>query len=199
MTNWPTKKLGERKRDNVYYLMRDILSCFPDNFESHFLGVVNHHLIAKEAIRQILMDEIKQKKPRFRILAGALILQNAFLRQMQRIAIYEVIDVVAALKYCFRSSPFKTIKKLGAQVTLRLFATLYFEYIIMPGRKEVGNTYLDQFKEHFSQDDMIDIINTKGVFPRFIFERHGIELGFGDEANTRLGEILNKFYPPKES
>lgn len=190
----PTKKLGERKRDNVYYLMRDILSCFPDNFESHFLGVINHHLIAKEATRQILMDEIKQKKPRFKILAGALILQNAFLRQMQRVALYEVTDIIAALKFCFRNSSFKTIKKLSAQVALRLFCTLYFEYIIMPGRKKEGKPFINRFKKHFSKNDILDVINTDGVYPRFIFESHGIELGFSDRMNKKLKEVLDKFY-----
>lgn len=198
-TNWPVKKLRGKKRDNVYYLIRDILSCFPDNFEGRFLGVVNHHLIAKEATRQILMDEVKKPKPQFRILAGALILQNYFLRQMQRAAIYEVFGVVGALKYCFLSSSFKTIKKLSAQVILRLFATLYFEYIIMPGRKEEGKSYLDQFRKHLSVEDITNAMNLDDVFPRFIFENHGIELGFGTEANIRLREMLNKFYPSKES
>jgi len=194
MTDWPTKKFQENKRDNVYYLMRDLLSCFPNKFKSNFLDVVNHHFIAKKATRQVLMDEIKNAKPQFRILAGALILQNAFLLQMPRIAVYEVIDIVEALKYCFRDSPFKTIERLSAQVILRLFATLYFEYIILPRRKKEGKTLFNKFKRYFSKNDIIDAMNTDGVFPRFIFENHGIELGFGKEVNIRLKEILDKFY-----
>lgn len=192
--NRPVKNLREKKRDSVYYLMQDILSCFPDNFESNFLSAANHHFVAKEATKQILVDEIKQEKPRFRILAGVLILQNAFLRQMQRVALYEVIDIVSVLKFCFYRTSFKTIKRLSAQVVLRLFCTLYFEYIIMPRRKKEGKPFISRFKEYFSANDIIDVMNTGGVFPRFIFESHGIELGFGKEANTRLKEILGKFY-----
>ncbi|KKT58106.1 MAG: hypothetical protein UW51_C0006G0193 [Candidatus Amesbacteria bacterium GW2011_GWA1_44_24] len=189
-----TERLKEEKRDNVYYLMRDILSCFPDKFEQNFLGVINHHLIAKEATRQVLMDEIKMPRPKYRILAGALIFQNAFLQQMQRVALYEVIDVVAALKYCFSNSSFKTVKRLSAQVILRLFATLYFEYIIMPLRNEGEKSYLDEFRRYFSRTDIIDVIKVNDFYSRLIFERHGIEIGYGEEKNTKLKEILNKFY-----
>ncbi len=192
--NWQTKKLREDKRDNFYYLMRDILSCFPDKFERNFLGVINHHLIAKEATRQVLMDEIKMPKPNYRILAGSLILQNAFLRQMQRVALYEVIDVLAALRYCFFNSTFKTVKKISAQVILRLFAVLYFEYIVMPLRHKEGKSYLDKFRKYFSKNDMINVINTNDFLSRFIFENHGLEIGYGEERNTKLKEILNKFY-----
>ncbi len=189
-----TERLKEEKRDNVYYLMRDILSCFPDKFERNFLGVINHHLIAKEATRQVLMDEIKGPKPNYRVLAGSLILQNAFLRQMQRVALYEVIDILAALRFCFLNSSFKTVKKISAQVILRLFSTLYFEYIIMPLRRKEGKSYLNEFKKYFSKNDMIAVISANDFLSRFIFENHGVEIGYGEERDTRLKEVLNKFY-----
>lgn len=192
--NVQVKKIRENKRDNFYYLMKDILSCFPDNFEQNFLGIINHHLVAKEATRQILKDEVKMVKPKYRILAGALVLQNAFLRQMQRVALYEVIDVVPVLKYCFSNSSFKTVKKLSAQVILRLFATLYFEYIIMPLRKEEGKPYLDEFRKYFPRNDLVNIINANDFPSRLIFENHGVEIGYGEERNIKLKEILNKFY-----
>ena len=194
MNNPQVKKSRENKKDSFYYLMRDILSCFPDKFEQNFLGIINHHLIAKKATRRILMDEIKMPKPKYRILAGALILQNAFLRQMQRVALYEVIDVIVALKYCFSNSPFKTGKKLSAQTILRLFATLYFEYIVMPLRQKEGKSYLDKFKKYFSKNDMINVINANDFLSRFIFENHGVEIGYGEERNSKLKEILSKFY-----
>src|SRR3989339_1321736 len=128
-TNWQTKKEMEA---NFYYLMKDILSCFPNNFENNFLGIINHHFIAKETTRKILIDEAKKKKSDFKILTGALILQNAFLKQSSRGALYEVIDIVEQLKICSKSK-LKTIKKLSTQVILKLFVTLYFEYVIMPG------------------------------------------------------------------
>jgi hypothetical protein len=199
MTNWPTKKLGEEKRDNFYYLMEDILSCFPDRFEDHFLGIINHHLIAKEATRQILVNEIKQKKPRFRILAGALILQNSFLHQMQRIAMYEVIDTVPALKFCFRSLPYKTIKKLSAEAILRLFCTLYLECVLIPGRKAERGQFISQFRRFLTVKDIIDAMNTDRIVPNFIFERHGINLGYGKEADNKLSKILEEFFTFKES
>ncbi len=189
--------MKQKKKDNFYYFMRDILSCFPDNFGGNFIGIANSHLIAKETTRQILADEVKQKKPNFRILAGGLILQNAFLRQLSRAAIYEVIEVVPELKYCYLNDPRKTIKKLAAQTMLRLFVTLYFEYVIMPGRKEEGKVYINKFKEYFSENNITDAMNMDGVFANFIFEQHGIELSFGEEANKRLGEMLSKFYNKK--
>ncbi len=192
--NWQVKKLKEERKDNLYYLMRDILSCFPDKLERSFLGVINHHLITKQATRQILMDEIKIPKPSYRILTGSLILQNAFLRQTQRVALYEVIDVLVALRFCFFNSTFKTVKTISAQVILRLFATLYFKYIVMPLRGKEGKSYLDKFRKYFSKNDMINVINANDFHSRFIFENHRIEIGYDEERNSKLKEILNKFY-----
>jgi len=192
--NYPTKKLGEEKRDNVYYLMRDIISCFPTTFENNFLGIINHHFIAKEATRRILIDEIRQEKPRFRTLAGCIILQNVFLRTMQRVALYEVIDIVPALKFCFRETKFKTIKNLSAETILRLFCTLYFEYFIMPLRKNEGRPFIVKFKKYFSREDIVDTINTQKISTKYIFEDHGIDLAYGIERNKRLKEIIKEFY-----
>ncbi len=171
------------KRDNVYHLIRDILSCFLDKFERNFLSIINHHLIAKEATRQILMDEIKRSRsrPKYRVLAGSPILQNAFLQQMKRVALYEVVDVLAALRYFFFNSTFKTIKRISSQVILRLFATLYFEYIVMPLRRKEGKPYLRKFRKYFSEKVMIDVINANGFLSRFIFENQGVEIGYGEE------------------
>lgn len=194
MTPWPTKKLEKYKKDAAYFLMRDILSCFPDNVGNNLVGALNQHLISKEATRQILKEEIQNGKPQFRILAGALILQNNFLRQFSRAAFYEVIDIVQELKYCFYKDSRKIVKRLSAQVILRLFLTLYFEFLILPLRKKKGKAYINRFREFFSKEDMLKIINTEGVYPRFIFEQHGVDLGIGHEIQKRIENTLNKFY-----
>ncbi|MDX9856123.1 MAG: hypothetical protein RBS86_04910 [Candidatus Moranbacteria bacterium] len=183
----------EKGKDGVYYLMRDIISCFPYK-DGNFLGAMNHHFIAKNAIRLILLDEIKKKKPEFRILAGALTIQNTFLHQLGRVAIYEMNEVIPALKFCLTYKKSKIVKRLSAEVVLRLFTVLYFEYIIMHGRREEGKEFIEKFKKCINRDDVIDAMNTNRVYPRFIFESNGIELGFGKEGKKRFHEILNKFY-----
>lgn len=194
MTNWPIKKIGEDRKGAVYFLIRDILSCFPDDIENNLVYTLNQHLISKEATRQILKDEIQEKKPQFRILAGTLIVQNAFLRQLPRAAFYEVIEVVDALKYCFQNDSRKTIKRLSAQTILRLFLALYFEFIITPLRRKEGTVYIKKFKKFFTKKDIIKIMNTESIYPRFIFEQQGINLGIGDEVNIKLNNILDEFY-----
>lgn len=192
-SNWKINKEGEKSESNIYYLMTDILACFPDRFEDHFLGTINHHLIAKETIRKILIDEVKKQKPEFRILSGALILQNVFLRQMQRSAIYEVIDVLEPIKICLKSN-FKIIKKLANEILLRFFTILYFEYIFMPGRKEEGKEYIKKFKNIFSIDNVIEAIETQGVFPRFIFENHMKGIDYEGKTNMTYSKLIKDFY-----
>jgi hypothetical protein len=67
----------------------------------------------------------------------------------------------------------------------------------MSWRKEEGKTYLDKFRKYFSPEDIINAMNTEGVYPRFIFERHGLKLGYNEEKNKRLKEILDNFYLEK--
>jgi len=187
--------MNGKKKDNFYYFMKDVLACFPNKFGGNFIGMANHHFIVKEATRQILSEEIKQKKPQFRILAGALILQNNFLWQMPRVALYEVIDIASELKHCFYKDSRKTIKNLSALTIIRLFVTLYYEYVIMPGRKEEGKEFLNKFKNIFSKEDIIKIISIMDSFRIiYIFEQQGIDLKFGKEANKRLIEVIEKFY-----
>ena len=80
--NWPVKKLEkERKtKEAMYFLMKDILSCFPNSVEDNLVKSLNQHSISKEITRRIFKDETQEEKPKFRILAGVLILQNDFLR-----------------------------------------------------------------------------------------------------------------------
>ena len=180
-------------RNDIYYLIRDILDSLPDKFEDNFLSKANNHQIMKEITRQVFIDEVKKKKPEFRILAGALILQNSLLQRVRRSSIYEVIEVVGPMKICFHST-FKTIRKLSAEAILRLFATLYFEYKIMPGRKKEGNVYLVKFKSTLSKDNIIEAINIEGIFPQWIFERHGISIRTGKDMNIDFQNIIEKFY-----
>ncbi len=46
-SNWLIEKSDRKKRDNIYYLIRDILSCFPNNFENHFLSIFNHNITSE--------------------------------------------------------------------------------------------------------------------------------------------------------
>lgn len=188
----------DQKKDTVYYLMRDILSCFPNKFKRNFLSIINYHLIAKEAVQHILKNEIKEEKPSFRIIAGALILQNSFLYQMDRVAFYEIIDIVEELNYCFKKDPRKTIKGLSGQIILRLFATLYSEYIAL-NRAEEGKKFLNLFKAQFSQKDIIKIFNSISTPTlRFILEKHNVGLSSNERMYKRLKEILDKFYSTEE-
>lgn len=192
-SNWKIKKEGEKGESNIYYLMKDILSCFPDKFEDNFLSKINNHQIVKEATRQILIDEVKKKKQEFRILSGTLILQNLLLQRARRSSIYEVIEVIEPIKLCFHST-FKTIKKLSAEAILKLFTTLYFEYIIMPGRKDEGKEYLGKFRNVYSSNDIIEAMSIEGVYPRWIFERHGISIRTGKDTDVDFQNIIDKFY-----
>ena len=64
----------------------------------------------------------------------------------------------------------------------------------MPLRQKEGKSYLDKFKNIFSKNDMINVINANDFLSRFIFENHGVEIGYGEERNSKLKEILSKFY-----
>jgi len=135
-----------------------------------------------------------KKNPKFQIIMGALILQNDFLRQTPQIAFYEVIEIVNELKYCFYKDKRKTIRSLSAQIILRLFATLYLEFRLLPSSNKSNEGYLDQFIKSFSKQDILDIFYTNGFEGRLIFQSHGIDLGSLNEINTKLTTILHKFY-----
>jgi hypothetical protein len=181
------------EKDNFYYFMKDVLKSSSANFESNFYYVANHHLLSKEAVREILVDEVNSKKPDYKILIACLKSQNSFLYQSGRGAVYEVIEIVESLKKCLNSK-FLTVKNTAGNVALNLFAVLYFEYVIMPGRKEEGKEYIEKFRKYFSAEDMFEIINRSTSFYRFVFERQGIELGIGHEVPLRLEKILRSFY-----
>lgn len=195
--NRSTKKI---KKTNFYYLMRDILSCFPDNIGGNLINTLNNHFISQESAKRIFKEEVTNKKPNFRILSGILILQNAALRQIPRAAFYEVIDVLEELKYCFEKDSRKTIKNLSRQTILRLFATLYFEFVMLPLRREEENIYINKFKKKFTKEDMLkimlDFVKRDRFFLHFIFKEHNIEMKIDDENKMaiRVTDILEKFY-----
>jgi hypothetical protein len=191
--NWSPKKIKEK--DPTYFLIEDILSCFPDNVKENLISVLNRHRISKEFAGRIFKAETKNKKPNFHILAGVLILQNDHLRRSPSSAFYEAIEVIPELKYCFKNDSRKTIKRLSAQTILRLFAILYLEFVIMPGREGGGRKYIDRFKEFFTKEDMREIINRDMFYTQLIFQRLGIiDLGVGINLTVRLKDILNEFY-----
>jgi hypothetical protein len=197
VTNWPTTKFTKKsnwKNGDIYYLMKDILFCFPDTVENNLVGALNQHLIAKTTIQQIFKNEVREKKPQFRILAGALILQNNFLRSLPSSAFYETMDIVPEIKYCFSDSKTITLRRLSAQTILRLFISLYLEYCIIQTQNKIGLKYRNKFKKYFSKEDMKIIINTDGFLPKLIMRSYGIELGVGEEINSKIDSILDNFY-----
>lgn len=180
-------------KSSLYYFIKDIIRCIPSKLGTNFVYVSNHHLISKKIIRIIFKDEIKEKKPEYKILINILIIQYDFLNSLSRAAIYEVIEIVDELKYCI-GTKFKTVRKKGSAVVISLFSILYFEYILMPGRRNEGKEYLDKFRKTFSREDMIEVINTYGPLYGWIFEKHGIDLGTGEETLQKLPLVLDRFY-----
>ncbi len=180
-------------KSSIYYFISDVLRCHPGELGSSFIYASNHHLISKEVIREIIKDEVKKNKPEYKILINALIIQENFLRALSRASVYEVIEIVDELKVCF-TSKYKNVRKKSSEVILHLFALLYFEYVIMPGRKDEGKSYLANFMRVFSKQDMVEVINLYGVLYRWILERHGLDVGVGDEEPKKLIVILEKFY-----
>lgn len=199
--NRSTQKI---KKTNFYYLMRDILSCFPNNIGDNLINTLNNHFISQESAKMIFKEEVTNKKPNFRILSGILILQNAALRQIPRAAFYEVIDVLEELKYCFEKDSRKTIKNLSKQTILRLFATLYFEFVMLPLRREEGNIYIHKFQKTVTKEDMLkimlDFVKRDRFLLHFIFKEHNIEMKIDDENEMaiRVTDLLEKFYPAEE-
>ena len=184
----------EKLKNNFYYLMKDILKSLPDNFRENFLSIINDYAIAKETSRKILLNEINEKKPSFRILYGGLILQNCYLRKSSRGAMYEVMEVVEAIKYCFSKSKLIKLNRLSSEAILRLFCILYLEYILIPTRSKEGKVFIRNFKKHFSKEDIVKAIRIQGISVRYIFEGHMVELGYGQDRNKRLKETLEEFY-----
>lgn len=182
------------KKEAVYFLIRDLLDNFSADTESSLIGALNRYAISKEATRLVFRDEVKQKKPNYSILRGILMVLSNLLRQFPQSGFYEVLEVIDELRYCFKKDPRKTIKKLSGQVTLRLFANLYFEFRMLPMHHKEDEEYIQKFKKYFSRNDLVKIINSDIFLTRFIFQRHYIDIGFGEERNRKLIKIINEFY-----
>lgn len=186
-------------KNNTYFLVRDILNSFPYKIERNLISSLNNHHIFKQTTREILKEEVKKKKPNFNLLCGALIMQNAFLGTLPQIAFYEIVDVVSELKFCYFKDKRKTIRRLSGESILRLFVSLYFEFCMLP-HKERSLSSVEKFKKHFSREDIESVINNQNMFipVRFIFERHGIDLGIGEEPKSRIIKILDNFYSGRD-
>lgn len=182
-------------KNNTYFLVKDILNSFPYKVERNLISSLNNHHIFKKTTREILQEEVKNKKPNFNLLCGALIMQNAFLSKHPQVAFYEIIYVVSELKFCYFKDKRKTIKRLSGESILRLFVSLYFEFCMLP-HKERSLSSVEKFKKYFSRDDIESVINNQNIFfpVRFIFERHGIDLGIREEPKRRIVKILDDFY-----
>jgi hypothetical protein len=180
---------------SLYYLLRDVLrECFSSNQEINLASTFNRHLISKVEIRNIFRDEVKQKKPNFRILQSCLIILNNHLRILPNSAYYEVIENLLELQYCFKKDKRKIIKRLSAQTILRLFTNIYYEVIFMPLSHPEDKEYIEKFKEYFSRIDILQVIKITDFYTRLIFEEHGLDIGFGKEKDVKINKILDKFY-----
>src|SRR3989344_281606 len=149
------------KKNNLYYLVEDILNCFSATTDPSLISALSRHLISKEAVKSVLKEEIQSKKPRFSVIRGSLMVQNNFLRQFSQNAFYEVIDILDELKYCLEKDKRKTIKRLSSQVILRLFTTLYFEFRMLPMHHKEDEEYIDKFKKYFSKEQILEIMKTE--------------------------------------
>jgi len=182
------------KKDNTYYLIRDILSCFPTTVSENLVNTLNTHLIAKERIFKIIKDESESKKPDYHVLSGALITLNAFLRQFPRTAFYEVIEVLLVAKNLYLKDKRKTIRGLSGEFILRLFLTLYHESCLI--KKSEAVKYYQRFKKIIPKKEMNSIYDSKDLRTPiyYIFHEHGFELGMLDERIKMIKGIIGKFY-----
>lgn len=181
------------KKEAIYFLIRDLLDNFSADTKPSLIGALNRYAISKEATRLIFRDEVKQKKPSYSVLKGILMVLSNLLGQFPQSGFYEVLEVMDELKYCFKKDSRKTIKKMSGQVILRLSANLYFEFRMLPMHHKEDEEYIKKFKKYFSKKDLVEIINSDLVLTRFIFERGGIDIDFGQERIKKLKSILNEF------
>lgn len=181
-------------KDSLYFLVRDILASYPTQTSRGLSTVLSNHAVSKETIKNVFKDEVKEGKPSFKILESALEVQSVFLRILPTIACYEVIELLDELEYCLRKDKRITIKKLCKQVILRLFASLYFEYIIIKVPDKEGKALIASFKKSFSKDDVRKIVDKDPYKSKLILKSHGIELGPISTDMKSFELMLDRFY-----
>jgi len=188
------------KRNEVYFLMRDILGCFPDRVGIHLIYTLNSHKVAKDFILKIFKDEIKKEKPEYRILMGAISVLNSQLFNWYR-NFYDSADTIAELKYCCFQDKRKTVKGKAMECILRLFLSLYHENKIVKSLNS-NDKRIVKFKNVIKSDDMKKITETLGIFiygnllGRLIFEKQMFKFDTTNptKEEKRFNYMLNEFY-----
>jgi len=184
------------RKNASYYLIRDILSCFPNEVGRNLTKTLGGHSIAKENIKEIIKDEIKNKNPQYKILIGAVIVFNGQLKTFQRDI--DPVSITEELKYCCFVDKRLSLKKMAAQCILRLFTSLYYENKIVKSIDD-GNSKIKKFKQFIKPDDVKEIVKLLEIFRggrclfsgRFIFENQGVKVDTIEELNNMLDEFYN--------
>lgn len=193
--------MKQKKKTNVYFLMDDILGCFPDKIGKHLIETLNSHKISKDLTVEIFRAEIKKKKPRYRVLAGVLILIMWQLIEWYR-DFYTAVQVLPELKWCLHQKSWKTIKWWSSEIILRTFLSLYNEFIILSVSNN-GIDYLKRFKETIEEGDIKKVVEILDIFKkgnlstgRIIFEQHGVKFDITDPKgmNSKFNKILERCY-----
>jgi len=183
------------RRDSIYYFIRDILhDCFFKNSNTNLASVLNRHLITKNSVRDVFKDEVKESKPKFKVLQNSLIVLNNYLRILPTSAFYEVVENLPELKYCLKKDKRITVIKLSAQTIFRLFITIYYETIFLPLGNRDKDEFVSIFTKYFSKSDMLQIIEICGFHTHFILDQHGLDMGFGEDKKEKLKRIVDQFY-----
>lgn len=179
---------------NTDFLIEDILRVIEQGDTKHDLAtLLNNHLVSKEAIRNVFTTEIAKAKPDWKVLSGAIRTFIAFLAYKPRIAFYEIIEVVEALKHSFLHDKRKTVRTLSHEAILRLFITLYIEYyfVFISDRDQ---DIIARFKKSFAKKEFIEIIMEYSRPLSFIFDQYGLKPCYGNECKIKLLEFTEKFY-----
>lgn len=180
----------------IFYLIKDILSSFPNKVEENLISSLYRHKLVKDNLLKIFKEEVKQKKPDYKLFSGILIVLFNYLRAMPRVAFFEVIELVNELKYCFYKDKRKNIRRLSAQVILCLFLTLYVEFRLMPMHHKDDEKYIDKFKKVFTPNDILNVIKETDnhYITNFLFQQLGFKTILVEEKKQQINKIIKIFW-----
>jgi len=182
-----------KKRGANFYLITDLLSCFPDNVERNLLNTLHSYKISKDAIENVFKEEIKNPNSRYRVLYGALLVYADFLRYHQRIAYYEVLPLLPQLKFCLSYKNSKNIRRVSNQIVMMLFGTLYFEFCMLPVHYKEDLDYIRDFRKHISRKELLQIISKDIYGTKFFFRQNLLKVDYSNDISF-FDPIVNEFY-----
>ncbi|MBI4067086.1 hypothetical protein HY407_01785 [Candidatus Gottesmanbacteria bacterium] len=186
-----------KKRSANFYLITDLLSCFPDNVERNLLNTLHSYTISKDTIESVFKEEIKNPKPRYRVLYGALLVYADYLRYHQRIAYYEVLPLLPQFKFCLSYKNSKNIRKVSSQNVMMLFGTLYFEFCMLPVHYKEDLNYIRDFRKHISREELLHIISKDIYGSKFFFRQNFLKVDYSENDVSFFEPIVNEFYSKK--